>query len=86
MPGTKMSLQYKVDIYMDNALSTQRYQISVGNQTVFNFSTGDAGTKRFDESQVFTNNSEANIIKCYTDYCYGNSNSKTYKIALSYSK
>lgn len=84
--GTKMSLQYRVDIYMDNALSTQRYQISVGNQTVFNFSTGDAGTKRFDESQVFTNNSEANIIKCYTDYCYGNSNSKTYKIALSYSK
>lgn len=84
--GTKMSLQYRVEVYMDNALSTQRYQISVGNQTVFNFSTGDSGTKSFDESQVFTSNADANIIKCYTGYCYGRSNSKTYKIALSYSK
>lgn len=84
--GTKMSLTYKVDVYMDNALSTQRYQISVGNQLVFNFSTGSTGTKSFDESVVFTNTSEANQIKCYTGYCYGRANSKTYRIGLSYSK
>lgn len=84
--GTKMSLAYKVEVYMDNLLSTQRYQISVGNQRVFDFSTGDTGKEEFDNSVVFTNSSEANIIKCYTGYCYGRSYSKTYKIALSYSK
>lgn len=84
--GTKMALSYRVDVYMDNALSTQRYQISVGNQTIFNHSTSSTGTKSFDESKVFTNDAEANTIRCYTGYCYGRSNSKTYKIALSYSK
>lgn len=84
--GTKMSLAYRVEVYMDNALSTQRYQITVGNQRVFDFSTGDTGTENFDESKVFTLTSEASNIKCYTGYCYGRAHSKTYKIALSYSK
>ena len=83
--GTKMTLAYKVDVYMDNALSTQRYQITVGNQIEFDFSTGSTGTKSFDESKVFTNTNEAKVVKCYTGYCYGRSHSKTYKIALSYS-
>ena len=83
--GTKMALAYKVDVYMDNALSTQRYQITVGNQIEFDFSTGSTGTKSFDESKVFTNTNEAKVVKCYTGYCYGRSHSKTYKIALSYS-
>ena len=84
--GTKMSLAYRVEVYMDNALSTQRYQITVGNQRVFDFSTSDTGTENFDESKVFTLTSEASNIKCYTGYCYGRAHSKTYKIALSYSK
>lgn len=84
--GTKLALAYRAEVYMDNALSTQRYQISVGNQKFVDFSTSDTGTKSFDESKVFTLTSEAKNIKCYTGYCYGRSNSKTYKIALSYSK
>lgn len=84
--GTKMTLAYKVEVYMDNALSTQRYRISVGSDTPFDFSTGDSGTKNFNESKTFTSSDEARIIKCYTGYCYGRSNSKTYMIALSYSE
>lgn len=84
--GTKLALEYRAEVYMDNALSTQRYQISVGNQKFVDFSTSDTGTKRFDESKILTLTSEARIIKCYTGYCYGRANSKTYKIALSYSK
>ena len=83
---TNIILEYKAEVYMDNAWNTQRYQISVGNHKVVDFSTGDAGTERFDESKIFTLTSEASNIKCYTGYCYGNANSKTYKIALSYSK
>lgn len=84
--GTKMKLAYNVYVKMDNALSTQRYQITVGNQIVYNFSTGSAETKDLTGTQDFTNTSEAKIVKCYTGYCYGLSHSKTYKIALSYSK
>lgn len=84
--GTKMTLAYNVYVKMDNALSTQRYQITVGNQIVYNFSTGSAETKDLTGTQDFTNTSEARIVKCYTGYCYGLSHSKTYRIALSYSK
>ena len=84
--GTNVSLAYRADVYMDNALSTQSYRISVGNQNPVDFSTGDSGTKKFDETKVFTTTSEAKIIKCYTGYCYGRSNSKTYRISLSYGK
>lgn len=84
--GTKMTLAYNVYVKMDNALSTQRYQITVGNQIVYNFSTGSAETKDLTGAQDFTNTSEARIVKCYTGYCYGLSHSKTYRIALSYSK
>lgn len=83
---TNIILEYKAEVYMDNALNTQRYQIRVGNHKVVDFSTGDTGTERFDESKIFTLTSEASNIKCYTGYCYGKANSKTYKIALSYSK
>lgn len=84
--GTMMELTYKVDVYMDNALSTQKYQIIVGDQTVFNHSTSSTGTKSFDESKTFSNSNIVNNITCYTGYCYGRSNSKTYKIGLSYGK
>lgn len=84
--GTRMSLAYKVDVYMDNLLSTQRYQISVGNDMVVNFTHDGTGTEKLDESKVFTSSGESKIVRCYTGYCYGSSNSKTYKIGLSYSK
>ncbi len=84
--GTRMSLAYKVDVYMDNLLSTQRYQISVGNDMVVNFTHDGTGTENLDESKVFTSSGESKIVRCYTGYCYGNSYSKTYRIALSYSK
>lgn len=83
--STKMQLAYNVSVKMDNALSTQRYTISVGNQAVFEYTTGSANTREFNESKVFTSNAQSNSITCYTGYCYGLSHSKTYKIALSYS-
>lgn len=84
--GTKMTLAYKAELYMDNLLDTQRYQISVGNDMVVNFTHDGTGTENLDESKPFTSTGESKIVKCYTAYCYGRSNSKTYKIALSYSK
>lgn len=84
--GTKMNLSYHMSIKMDNALSTQRHYIYVGNEAFYNYSTGDATTKEINESKTITNGSTATSVRCQTEYCYGLSHSKTYKIALSYSK
>ena len=84
--STKMQLAYHVSVKMDNALSSQTYTISVGNQTIFEYTTEwSANTKEYNESKVFTSDALANTITCYTGYCSGLSHSKTYKIALSYS-
>lgn len=84
---TKLKLEYKVYIYNDNFFNTetQTYRILLGGQTAFQVQQ-KSGEKDIESNNIITTGSQVNIIKCQTDYCYGLSNSKTYKIALSYSK
>ena len=84
---TKLKLEYKVYIYNDNFFNTetQTYRILLGGQTAFQVQQ-KYGEKDIESNNIITTGSQVNIIKCQTDYCYGSSNSKTYKIALSYSK
>lgn len=85
--NTKLQLGYHFYIYEEIGVT---YKIQVGGQEILKETLDEAWHNTEKEyngyKEFITNGSVVNSVKCISDYGLAQSHSKTYKIALSYSK